>query len=94
MESLREGLRALNRALAEGGSQGEQGTHASPYAGASPDPLGRDGGAGFSPESRLRGGTQSDERARALRDEIRRRAGEQSRSKMERDYLKRLLDRF
>ncbi|MBC6408467.1 MAG: DUF4175 family protein, partial [Rhodobacteraceae bacterium] len=26
--------------------------------------------------------------------EIRRRAGEQSRSKMERDYLKRLLDRF
>ncbi|MBC6407747.1 MAG: TIGR02302 family protein, partial [Rhodobacteraceae bacterium] len=82
--SLREGLRALNRALAEGGSQGEQGTRTSPYAGASPDPLGRDGGAGFSPESRLRGGAQSDERARALRDEIRRRAGEQSRSKMER----------
>ena len=54
--------------------------------------------------TRMLGATGTDERtdldgdaygrARELLDEIRRRSGETDRSEVERDYLKRLLDRF
>jgi uncharacterized protein (TIGR02302 family) len=99
IDSLREGMRQMGEDLrrAEATAEGEQGqVDGAASAEGGRDPLGRPSGG--------RGGIGTDEdmvpevdsaaRARALLDEIRRRAGEQMRPKVELDYLRRLLDLF
>ena len=77
------------QAQGQNGRQGSQG-----QAGAR-DPLGRlTGGAGEG-KGETRVPTNMDPaQSRALFDEIRRRAGDPARPQAERDYLRRLLDRF
>lgn len=100
IEALREGMRNLNEALMAQPAPGERlpadGQGTPQPQGTQRDPLGRaigDGGPITSPDSMLDGETQTG-RARRLMDEIRRRAGEQSRPEDERSYLRRLLDQF
>ncbi len=97
MEALREGMRGLDRALARqqqqrqpGGQQGQTATQAGR------DPLGRDGaGSGrIGVDNNLLQGKDVYRRARDLLEELRRRSGQRSRPKMERDYLKRLLEKY
>jgi hypothetical protein len=93
LENLREGAEALATEMRNRGreaqQQGEQGE-----SGGNRDPLGRatggvDGGDGQSVPS------QSDPaRARQIFDEIRRRAQDPNRPEAEREYLRRLLERF
>lgn len=98
IDALRDAIRGMGRALAEqqGQSPGQgQAMNGPTGPGAARDPLGREAGA----EGRLGTGDAllgegGAERARDLLDEIRRRSGEQSRPEDERDYLRRLLDRF
>jgi Domain of unknown function (DUF4175) len=90
LENLREGAEALGAEMRERGRRGEN-----EGPGDARDPLGRSmnrGGAegvdGFVP-------TESDPvRAREIFDEIRRRAQDPNRPEAEREYLRRLLDRF
>lgn len=98
MEALREGMRALGEMMAEQqqGQQPGQGSQPSDRRAENRDPLGREAG-----NSGAEGDTgplalnnDAYGRARELLDEIRRRSGETARSEEERDYLKRLLDRF
>ncbi len=99
MEGLREGMRDLGEALAEGQrgdvpgqSQRSEGTP----EGRGVDPLGRAPGEAArigSDENMLDDG-QGQRRAQDLLDEIRRRAGEPQRPEAERGYLGRLLDLF
>lgn len=99
IDSLREGMRAMGEDMrrAQGPQNGDQGQVAGESTSEDGrDPLGRPFGS--------RGGIGSNEhllpegdiaaRARALLDEIRRRAGEQGRPQIELDYLRRLLDLF
>jgi len=94
MEAMREGMRNLGEALAQEG-QGQDGRDQAGQRNAA-DPLGRNQGA------RGQAGTEDDllqgedvyRQARRLLDEIRRRAGENQRPEQERNYLRRLLDRF
>ena len=98
MEALREGMRDLGEVLAQNQQPqpGEGGTEPGDRRADDRDPLGRD--------SMQRGSVGTDQgmlqnedvyrRARELLDEIRRRSGEEERSKTERDYLQRLLERF
>ncbi len=60
------------------------------------DPLGREPGqtGRIGTDEQLLQGEDVYRRARELLDEIRRRSGDQMRPDEERDYLKRLLDRF
>ncbi len=98
MDALRDGMRDLGEAMAEQGDarQGGQGQARSDIEGQQSDPLGRRTGEGS------RAGTEGDllqdedvyRRARELLDELRRRSGESARPEVERDYLRRLLDRF
>lgn len=98
MEALREGMRDLGEMMAqqEGQSQpgGEQQGEASRNRGR--DPLGRDAGTDgvIGQDGSIPGDENSRQRSRELLDEIRRRSGEQERPEIERDYLRRLLDRF
>lgn len=98
MEALREGMRNLGEALAQqqqqqqGGQQGQQTGNAQQNR----DPLGRESGSDGligTDENMLRG-EEAQRRSQELLDEIRRRSGEQGRPEIERDYLRRLLDRF
>ena len=101
MDALREGLRELGRAIAQaereengqGQQQGDQTAQATPRQS---DPLGRQlGTAGQSgTDQNLLQGEDIYRRAGELLDEIRRRAAELDRPEDERDYLRRLLDRF
>jgi uncharacterized protein (TIGR02302 family) len=97
MEALREGMRSLAEAMAEqqqpGQSGGEQNGQASRRG---QDPLGREAGSEgtIGSDESILGGEDAQQRSRELLDEIRRRSGEQERPEVERDYLKRLLDRF
>ena len=91
IESLAEGIRGLGKSRTEQASEGNGGP---PGTGAT-DPLGRvrvgeSAGPGlFSvPEEMLK------RRSQEVRDEIRRRAGEQDRPDYEIDYLKRLLELY
>ena len=102
LDALRNGMRSLNRALAENQSdepgQGEQDGGANQRAEPSQrDPLGRElgteGGQFGTDENLLQGGDVY-RRAEELLDEIRRRSADQERPEIERDYLRRLLDRF
>jgi uncharacterized protein (TIGR02302 family) len=103
MNALREGMRDLGEALAENGrlpepnelaGQGEE-QGGRPVPGRR-DPLGRQLGEGgeFGTDQRMAEGEDVYRRAEELLAEIRRRAAEQERPKIELDYLKRLLDRF
>ncbi|WP_037118219.1 DUF4175 domain-containing protein, partial [Rhodobacter capsulatus] len=108
IEALREGLRHLGEALAEEGGQGQtgQGAQGLERRGDATgghgerelprDPLGRATGEGsrIGTDSDLLKGDDIYRRARDLLDEIRRRTAERSRPEPERDYLRRLLDRF
>ena len=98
MEALRDGMRSLGEAMAqqEQNRQPGQGTAESDRRAQARDPLGREqGGNGAeSTDAPLAMGPGAGDRARRLLDEIRRRSGETARPEIERDYLKRLLDRF
>jgi hypothetical protein len=87
LENLRDGAQALGAEMRERGREGDQ-----EGPGEGRDPLGRSTGNGegndFVPD-------QSDPiRAREIFDEIRRRAQDPNRPEAEREYLRRLLDRF
>lgn len=98
MEALREGLRNMGEAMAEEQRQraGQQGEAQGNTGGERNDPLGRT--AGTNGEM----GSQQDmlqdrdvyRRALELEEELRRRSGEGARPELEREYLKRLLERF
>ncbi|QYX57380.1 TIGR02302 family protein [Roseovarius sp. SCSIO 43702] len=98
MDALREGMRNLGEALAENRSQtpGGQGQAQGREGGQQSDPLGRSPGQGrhAGTQENLLQGEDVYRRARELLDEIRRRSGEGERPEVERDYLRRLLDRF
>ncbi len=98
MEALREGMRSLGEAMAQQEQQNQpgQGTSQSDRRANSRDPLGRDSGnsGADGDDGPLALNDDGYGRARELLDEIRRRSGETSRPEVERDYLKRLLDRF
>ncbi len=98
MEALREGMRSLGEAMAENQRNGQegQGQAQGPAGGQRQDPLGRNAGAdgAAGSEGDLLQGKDVYRRARDLLDEIRRRSGDSQRPVLERDYLKRLLDRF
>ena len=98
MDSLREGIRNLSRSLAQNnqGPRQEGGTESTQRDIQSQDPLGRSSGAGASSDAQ---GSEIDQRemtkrAKELLEEIRRRAGERERSDDERNYLKKLLEKF
>ncbi len=98
MDALRDGMRDLGQAMAEqnGTRQGGQGQAGDSTGGQQSDPLGRRTGDGSSAgtEGNLLQGEDVYRRARDLLDELRRRSGEGARPEVERDYLRRLLDRF
>ena len=99
IEALREGMRNLADQMAQQGQNqaGQQGAgNGWNNTGASRDPLGRDAGDGsrFGTEEHLLHGDDLQRRAREILDELRRRSGEMERSEEERDYLRRLLERF
>ncbi|MGD9979627.1 MAG: DUF4175 domain-containing protein [Hyphomonadaceae bacterium] len=89
LENLREGAEALGAEMRERGRQSEN-----EGSGGNRDPLGRATGAGNS-DGEGYVPTESDPvRAREIFDEIRRRAQDPNRPEAEREYLRRLLDRF
>lgn len=99
LDALRNGMRALADAFAQDQatetadgepvpSNRQEGTPAG-RAGGETDPLGRQLGTG---QNMLPGDVNR--RAEALLDELRRRSADQERPALERDYLRRLLDRF
>lgn len=96
MEALREGIREFAEDLARQQAPGQGGEErATDGAADRADPLGRASGRdgrlgrdGFVPDA------DSQQRARELQEEIRRRSGDRSRPEQELDYLRRLLDRF
>lgn len=98
MEALREGMRALGEMMAEQqqNQQPGQGSQPSDQRAENRDPLGRESGNSGSDGNTGPLALNNDAygRARELLDEIRRRSGETTRPAEERDYLKRLLDRF
>ncbi len=98
MEALREGMRQLDRALAETeqGRSGQPGAAGSPGGTVPTDPLGRgpNSRGGLTTEAPYADGPDVYRRAEELMQELRRRAGESQRPEGERDYLRRLLDRF
>jgi uncharacterized protein (TIGR02302 family) len=90
LDAMRKGTTALAQALMQQSGQGRR------PGGTNEDPFGRDNGA----QGGLSGGTvkvpdkDSLARARAILQELRKRAGETGRSKEELDYLDRLLKEF
>lgn len=97
MEALREGMRSLGEALAQARRDRQgQGSSERAMGGQERDPLGRrTGNSGVAgTEQELLNGEDVYRRARELLDEIRRRSGDAERPRIERDYLRRLLDRF
>ena len=98
MEALREGMRALGEAMEQDQQASEpgQGTAQGNRRAENTDPLGREQGANGAQGSEGDLALDNDAygRARELLDEIRRRSGEATRPEVERDYLRRLLDRF
>ena len=100
LDALRNGIRNFGQAQAnaqqqqQGNQQGQATTNSAPEG--QRDPLGRDSGnsARFGTDKSLMQGPDVYRRAQDLLDEIRKRAGQQSRPEGERSYLKRLLDLF
>ena len=98
MDALRDAMRDLGEMMAQQQQEGQQGQGQS-EANRQPnaqDPLGREtGGEGaIGTDRQLLQGDDVYRRAQELLDEIRRRSAEAERPEEERDYLKRLLDRF
>lgn len=92
LDSLREGAEALAAEMRDRGREGGQGEDEG--AGAR-DPLGRSMPSGGNADGEGAVPTTSDPvRAREIFDEIRRRAQDTTRPEAEREYLRRLLDRF
>ncbi len=104
MDALREGMRNLGQALAENGRTPEEPTEQAGQGeepGGRPvpgrrDPLGRQLGEGgdYGTDQTYAEGEDVYRRAEELLAEIRRRAAEQERPRLELDYLRRLLERF
>ena len=100
MEALREGMRSLGDMMAQNQQPGQgQNGDAQGQAdanGGRRDPLGRQPGANgrIGTDDPMLQGEDVYRRARDLLDEIRRRSAEQDRPEAERNYLRRLLDRF
>lgn len=100
MNALREGMRNLGEALAQNEQEPGQGQQQGAADGrvepTRRDPLGRQlGNTGqFGTDENILQGGDVYRRAEELLDEIRRRSAEQERPTEERDYLKRLLERF
>ncbi len=97
MEALRDGMRNMGEALAEENQNaGGQGEAFGQLGEQGSDPLGRTPGQGgqVGTQDSLLQGEDVYRRARELLDEIRRRSGEGERPEVERNYLRRLLDRF
>ena len=99
IDNLRESMRQMGEDLrraenTKGSEQGQAGGTATAENGRDPlgRPVGSRGGIGSNQDLLLDGDTAG--RARALLDEIRKRAGEQARPQLELDYLRRLLDLF
>jgi uncharacterized protein (TIGR02302 family) len=98
MEALRQGMREFAEALTdEQLREGGENQHAgqSDPAGRR-DPLGRDLGqmGRLGTDQEMLQGEDVYRRAEDLMEELRRRSGEQTRPEQERDYLRRLLERF
>lgn len=90
LENLREGAEALSAEMRDREREGEQGNESGE---AGRDPLGRSINGGSDSEGTVP--TTSDPvRAREIYDEIRRRAQDPNRPEAEREYLRRLMDRF
>jgi len=99
MESMREGMMALGRALAEerGEEPGQgQAEGAMPSDRPLQDPLGRQAGntGSFGSDENVEAREEAFRRARELLDELRRRSADQERPEVELEYLRRLLDQF
>ena len=97
LDALRNGLRALGKAVNQTDRDGGERSKTSGRDGnEATDPLGRRIGTSGQSESdeTVLDGQDVYRRARDLLDEIRRRTGEGERSDIERDYLQRLLERF
>ena len=99
LDAMRNGIRNFGEAQAQdqqqqGGTQGQASTQDAPNG--QRDPLGRESGqsTNMGTDKSMLQGTDVYRRAQDLLDEIRRRAGQQSRPEGERSYLKRLLDLF
>ncbi|MEO6300972.1 MAG: DUF4175 family protein, partial [Paracoccaceae bacterium] len=99
LDALRNGIKNFGDALAQnqqdqGTTQGQTATKDSPNG--QRDPLGRESGQSsqIGTDKGMLPGDDVYRRAQDLLDEIRKRAGEQSRPDAERSYLKRLLDLF
>jgi hypothetical protein len=93
LENLREGAEALAAEMRERGRQREGAEQGD--SGRGRDPLGRATGGVDTGEGGANIPAQSDPvRAREIFDEIRRRAQDPNRPEAEREYLRRLLDRF
>ena len=90
LDNLREGAEALSAEMRERGQAGREGEGES--SGGNRDPLGRSIGNDGSEGVDLNGADPM--RAREIFDEIRRRAQDPNRPEAEREYLRRLLDRF
>ncbi|MGQ0532935.1 MAG: DUF4175 domain-containing protein [Caulobacteraceae bacterium] len=89
LENLSEGAEALGAEMRERGRQGEN-----EGAGGNRDPLGRPTGSGNGDGEGFVPNETDPVRAREIFDEIRRRAQDPNRPEAEREYLRRLLDRF
>lgn len=101
MEAMREGMRNLGEAMAQEQQQNGTRDGGEQYGNVDPrdtrDPLGRrpgENGRGIGTEESMLQGDDIYRRAREILDELRRRSGQQDRPPVERDYLRRLLDRF
>ncbi|MBY0566138.1 MAG: DUF4175 domain-containing protein [Hyphomonadaceae bacterium] len=90
LENLREGAEALSAEMRDREREGEQGNEAGE---AGRDPLGRSINGGSDSEGTVPT-TTDPVRAREIYDEIRRRAQDPNRPEAEREYLRRLMDRF
>lgn len=90
LDNLREGAEALSAEMRERGRAGRDGEGDTP--GGNRDPLGRSTGNDGAEGVDLN--TADPVRAREIFDEIRRRAQDPNRPEAEREYLRRLLDRF
>lgn len=101
MNALRNGMRSLRDALAQNeNTEPGQGTEQGDATGRTEpnrrDPLGREvGNSGqFGTDQNLLNGEDVYRRADEILNELRRRSGDQERPEVERNYLRRLLDRF
>ena len=93
IDQMAEGMRGLAQELARqlGSGQGED----TVLGGGEEDPLGRPSARGGMDTSTVHIPEKADlQRTRAILDELRRRAGQQHRPRLERQYIDRLLDQF